>query len=92
MDVDSFKVYIKTEGIYSEIAKDVETRYQNYKLDRSLEIINQIDHCLNGKNKKVIVNKKEFATLRAKTYSNLTDNNKKKKSHNHKKLCCKKKI
>ena len=30
------------------------------------------------------MNKKEFATLRAKTYSNLTESNKKKKSHNHK--------
>ena len=27
MDVDSFKVYIKTEGSYSEIAKYIETRY-----------------------------------------------------------------
>ena len=27
MDTDSFMVYIKTEEIYVDIAKDVETRY-----------------------------------------------------------------
>ena len=27
MDTDSFIVYIKTEEIYSDIAKDVETRF-----------------------------------------------------------------
>ena len=38
MDTDSFIVYIKTEDIYSDIAKDVETRFHtsNYELDRSL--------------------------------------------------------
>ena len=38
MDTDSFIVYIKTEGIYADIAKDVETLFDtsNYKLDRSL--------------------------------------------------------
>ena len=29
MDTDSFIVYIKTEDIYSDIAKDVETRFDN---------------------------------------------------------------
>ena len=38
MDTDSLIVYIKTEGIYADIAKDVETLFDtsNYKLDRSL--------------------------------------------------------
>ena len=47
MDKDSFTVYIKTEDIYSEIAKDVDTRFKtsNYELDRLL---------CEGKNKKVI--------------------------------------
>ena len=38
MDTDSFIVYIKTEGIYRDIAKDVKTRYDttNYELERSL--------------------------------------------------------
>ena len=36
MDTDSFIVYIKTEDIYLDIAKDVEVRFDtsNYKLDR----------------------------------------------------------
>ena len=40
MDTDNFIVYIKTEDIYSDIAKDVETRLDtsNYKLDRPLPI------------------------------------------------------
>ena len=38
MDKDSFIVYIKTEDIYSDIAKDVETRFDtsNYELGRLL--------------------------------------------------------
>ena len=61
----------KKEGIYSGIAKDVETRFDtsNYQLDRPLR---------KGKNKKVIGLMKDelggklmtdFATLRPKTYS-----------------------
>ena len=47
MDTDSFIVHIKTEDIYTDIVKDVETRFDtsNYELDRSLPKI---------KNKKVI--------------------------------------
>ena len=47
MDRDSFIVYIKTDHIYKDIAKDVETRFYtlNYELDRSLP---------KGKNKKGI--------------------------------------
>ena len=38
MDTDSFIVYIKTDDIYKDIAKDVETRFatSNYELDRPL--------------------------------------------------------
>ena len=38
MDKDSFIVYIKTEDIYSDTAKDVETRFDtsNYELGRLL--------------------------------------------------------
>ena len=38
MGTDSFTVYIKTEGIYIDVVKDVETRFDtsNYKLDRPL--------------------------------------------------------
>ena len=38
MDTYSLKVFMKTEGIYSDIAKDVEARFDtsNYKLDRQL--------------------------------------------------------
>ena len=46
MDIDSFIVHRKTEVIYVDIAKDVETRFDtsNYELDRALPRI---------KNKKV---------------------------------------
>ena len=38
MDTDSFIVYIKAEDIYSDIANDVETKFDisNYELDRLL--------------------------------------------------------
>ena len=38
MDTDSFIVYIKAEGIYPDIVKDVETRFDtsNYELDGPL--------------------------------------------------------
>ena len=38
MDIDSLIVYIKTEGIYADIAKNVETRFgtSNYELERPL--------------------------------------------------------
>ena len=75
MDTDSFIINIKTEDFYTDIANDVEKRFDtsNYEVDRSLSI---------GKNKKVIGLMKdelggkiitEFVTLRPKTYSYLTD-------------------
>ena len=38
MNTDSFIVYIKTDGIYEDIAEDVETRFDAsyYELDRPL--------------------------------------------------------
>ena len=47
MDTDSFIVYIKTNDICKDIAKDVKTRFDtsNYELDKLLP---------KGKNKKVI--------------------------------------
>ena len=45
MDTESFNVYIKTDDIYKDIAKDVEARLDtsNYELDGALS---------KGKNKK----------------------------------------
>ena len=71
MDTDSFIVYINTDDIYKDIAKDVETRFDTskYLLDRTLQ---------KGKIKKVIGLMKDelggkvmmkFSGLRAKTYS-----------------------
>ena len=78
MDTDSFAMNIKTEDFYKDIANDVEKRFDtsNYEVDRLLPT---------GKNKKVIGLTKdelggkiitEFATLRPKTYSYLTDDGK----------------
>ena len=73
MDTDSFIVYVKTDNIYKDIAKDVETRFEtsNFETDRPLPT---------GKNKKIIglmkdelggQNRKELVGLRTKTYSYL---------------------
>ena len=48
MDTESFIVYIKTNGIYKDIAEDIETRFDisNYELDTPLpkeEIKKQLD-------------------------------------------------
>ena len=70
MGTNSFLAYIKTEVIYVDIAKDVETRFDtsNYELERPLR---------KEKNKKVIglmtdkLGRKimtQFTTLRPKTY------------------------
>ena len=75
MDKDSFIVYIKTNDIYNNTAKNDETRFDtsNYELDRPLP---------KGKNEKVIQLMKnklggkiviKFVGLRAKSYSYLTD-------------------
>ena len=95
MDTDSFMVYIKTEDIYSDIAKDVETRFDssNCKLDRPLpkgtneKIIRLIKDELGGK---IMI---QFATLGPKTYSYLTyEDNKNKKAKSTKKCVVKGKL
>ena len=88
-DTDSFIVYIKTEDIYSCIAKDFETIFDtsNYELGRQLS---------KEKNKKVIGVMKdesggnimtEFAVLRAKTYSNLRNDSYENKKAKDTKKC-----
>ena len=88
MDNDSFMVHIKTEGIYVDIAKDIETRFDtyNYQLERLLswgksrKVVELMKHELNGK---IIT---EFAALRSKTYIYLIDDgDKNEKSKRHKK-------
>ena len=75
MDTDGFIVYIKTDDIYKDTAKDVETRFDtsNDELDRPLA---------KGKNKKLIGLMKDelggkimtkFVGIRAKTCSYLID-------------------
>ena len=78
IDTDSFVMNIKTNDFYKDIANDLEKRFDtsNYEVNRPLPT---------GKNKKVIGLMKdelggkiitEFATLRPKTYSYLTDDGK----------------
>ena len=42
MDTDSFIAHIETEDIHKDIADDVESRFDTYKV----EIIKQIERCL----------------------------------------------
>ena len=75
MDTDSLIMNIKTKDFYKDIARDAEERFDtsNYNVDRPLP---------KGKNKKVIGLMKdelgggiiiEFAALRPKTYSYISD-------------------
>ena len=75
MDTDGFIFHVKTEGVYEDIAKDVENIFDtsNYELKRPLP---------KGKNKKIIglirdklgeKIMKAFARLRAKTCSDIID-------------------
>ena len=94
MDTDSFIINIKTNDFYKDISNDVENRFDtsNYEVNRPLPT---------GKNKKIIGLMKdelggkiitEFATLRPKTYSFLTDDGKEdKKARGTKKCVIKKK-
>ena len=94
MDTDSFKMNIKTNDFYEDIASDVENRFDtsNYEGKRPLPT---------GKNKKVIGLMKdelggkiitEFVTLRPKTYSFLTDDGKEDKKAKGTKKCIIKKM
>ena len=94
MDINSFIFYIKTENVSVDISKYFERRSgtSNCKLERPLSKEN---------NRKVITLMKdklrgermtEFASLRPKTYSYLTDDNhESKKNKRHKKVSHKKK-
>ena len=88
-DTDSFIINIKTNDFYEDIASDVENRFDtsNYEVKRPLSM---------EKNKKVIGLMKdelggkviaEFATLRPKTYSFLTDDGKEDKKAKGTKKC-----
>ena len=92
MDTDSFIASINTDGSYSDISKDDGTRFDtsDYELHKPLT---------KGKNKKVIGLIKaelggkimnQFAVVRAKTYSYLTDNNNEDKNGNEKNVSPKK--
>ena len=94
MDTDSFIMNIKTEDFYKDIANDVEKRFDrsNYEVDRPLPA---------GKNKKVIGLMKdelggkiitEFAAVRPKTYSYLTDDCKEDKKAKGTKKCVIKRV
>ena len=78
MDTDSFVMHIKTNDFYKDISDNVDNRFDtsNSEVKRPLPI---------GKNKKIIGLMKdelggeiitEFADLRPKPYSYLTDNDK----------------
>ena len=94
MDTDSFIMNIKTNDFYEDIANDVGNRFDtsDYEVNRPLPM---------GKNKKVIGLMKdelgekiitEFVTLRAKTYSYLTDDGKEGKKAKGTKRCVIKKM
>ena len=93
-DTESFIINIKTKDFYKDIANDVEDRFDtsNYEVYRPLPT---------GKNKKVIGLMKdelggkvitEFAALRPKTYSYLTDDCKEDKRAKGTKKCAVKKM
>ena len=86
-------VHVKTDGIYKDIAEDIETRFDtsNFEIDRPLP---------KGKNKNVIGLMKDelgrkivikFVGLRAKTYSYLIDDGSEDKKAKGTKKCVKKK-
>ena len=95
IDTDRFIVHAKTEDIYKDIAKDVETRLDtsNFELDRPLPKVknkNVIDLMKDELDGQIM---KEFVGLKSKIYSYLKDNNEEdKKRKRDKKVCHKKKI
>ena len=107
MDTDSFVMHIKTNDFYKDIASDVENRFDtsNYEANTSETTAGPSSlerrPLPTGKNKKVIGLMKdelggkiitEFATLRPKTYSFLTDNGKEDKKAKGTKKCIIKKM
>ena len=89
MDTYSFTVYRKTEHIYSDIVKDVKTIFDtsSYELDTLLPKVKAKKVIGLMKDKIGWKDNDEFAALRPKTYSYLTDENcENKKSKRHKKV------
>ena len=77
MDTDSLIVHVKTDDIYKDIAKVVETRFDtsNFELDTLLpkrKTEKVIGLMKDGSGRQIM---KEFIGLRAKTYDYLKDNN-----------------
>ena len=70
LDTNSFIVYIKTEDIYIDVAKDVETRFDtsSYQLRRSLPNVIRLMYDELGVETLVV-----FAEMRTKRHSYLTD-------------------
>ena len=92
MDTDTFIIYAETENVYTDIAKDVESRFNasNYELDRPLP---------KGRNKNVVgllkdelgrKFMKKFVGLRAKTCN--SDGSEDKKAKGTKKCAIKRKL
>ena len=70
LDTNSFIVYIKTEDIYIDVAKDVETRFDtsSYELRRSLPNVIRLMYDELGVETLIV-----FAEMRTKRHSFLTD-------------------
>ena len=70
LDTNSFIVYIKTEDIYIDVAKDVETRFDtsSYQLRRSLPNVIRLMYDELGVETLIV-----FAEMRTKRHSFLTD-------------------
>ena len=70
LDTNSFIVYIKTEDIYIDLAKDVETRFDtsSYQLRRSLPNVIRLMYDELGVETLIV-----FAEMRTKRHSYLTD-------------------
>ena len=70
LDTNSFIVYIKTEDIYIDVAKDVETSFDtsSYQLCRSLPNVNRLMYDELGVETLIV-----FAEMRTKRHSYLTD-------------------
>ena len=87
MDTDSFIVHVKTDYIYKDIAKDVETKFgnSNFELDepqpKRKKVIGLIKDELGGKIMNI------FVELTAKAYSYLKDNNGEDKKAKGRKKC-----
>ena len=77
MDTDNFIFYVKTDDIYKDVAKNVETRFDtsNFEIDRPLPKgkNNNLTEVMKDELCGQVI--KEFVRLITKTYSYLKDNN-----------------